>query len=113
MLATDHRDVDAEPFAEGITIRWLIGRAERAPNFAMRLIEFSPGEAIGPHEHPYEHEIFVLDGEGLAEGPDGIVDLQAGVALYIPPGEPHGYRNTGEGDLRLLCMIPHEPTPLE
>ena len=59
------------------------------------------------HEHPHEHEIFVLEGEGVAEGPRGKVAMQPGVALCIPPDEPHGYRNTGTGVLRFICLIPH------
>jgi len=92
---------------EGITIRWVIGRPEGAPNFAMRVIEFQPGVTFEIHEHPYEHEIFVLEGEGVAEGPGGEIPMRPGVALYIPPDEPHGYRNTGTGILRFICVIPH------
>jgi quercetin dioxygenase-like cupin family protein len=109
MLGRDYHDTPPEPFAEGITIRWVIGQPEGAPNFAMRIIEFAPGTAFGPHEHPFEHEIFIVDGEGVAEGPDGTVELRAGVALYIPPGEPHAYRNIGESPLRMVCVIPHQP----
>jgi quercetin dioxygenase-like cupin family protein len=107
MLSRDYREVPQEPVSEGIAIRWAIGRPEGAPNFAMRVIEFAPGVVFGRHQHPYEHEIFVLDGEGMAEGPDGEVAMRPGVALYIPPDEPHGYRNTGEGVLRFICVIPH------
>ncbi|HIQ02694.1 MAG TPA: cupin domain-containing protein, partial [Anaerolineales bacterium] len=44
---------------------------------------------------------------GVAEGPEGGVQMRPGEALYIPPDEPHGYRNTGEGVLRFICVIPH------
>jgi oxalate decarboxylase/phosphoglucose isomerase-like protein (cupin superfamily) len=27
--------------------------------------------------------------------------------LYVPPDQPHGYRNTGDGPLRFVCVIPH------
>jgi quercetin dioxygenase-like cupin family protein len=107
MLGRDYRDVAAEPVMEGITIRWVIGQPEGAPNFAMRVIEFAPGAVFPPHQHPYEHEIFVLEGEGVAEGPDGEVPMRPGGALYISPGELHGYRNTGQGVLRFICVIPH------
>jgi quercetin dioxygenase-like cupin family protein len=33
--------------------------------------------------------------------------MRPGVAFYIPPDEPHGYRNVGEGVLRFICVIPH------
>ena len=109
MIGRDYLDVPAEPFAEGITVRWLLGKQDGAPNFAMRAIEFAPGVAFGPHEHPYEHEIYVLEGEGVADGAEGSVDMRPGVALFIAPGEAHGYRNSGDEPLRMICVIPHQP----
>jgi quercetin dioxygenase-like cupin family protein len=108
MLGRDYQEVPAEPVSDGITIRWVVGQPEGAPNFAMRVIEFEPGVVFARHQHPYEHEIFVLEGEGVAEGPKGEVPMQPGAALYIAPDELHGYRNTGEGVLRFICVIPHQ-----
>ena len=107
MLSRDYHEVPAEAVGEGITIRWIIGRPEGAPNFAMRVIEFQPGAVFETHQHPFEHEIFVLEGEGVAEGPGGEVPMRPGVALYISPDEPHGYRNTARRTLRFICVIPH------
>ena len=110
MLSRNYSEVTAEPAGEGITIRWVIGKPEGAPNFATRVIEFQPGVVFDTHQHPFEHEIFVLEGEGVAEGPHGKALMQPGIAIYIPSDEPHGYRNTGEGVLRFICVIPHPPT---
>ena len=107
MLSKEYQDIPAEPAQEGVTIRWAIGKPEGAPNFALRVIEFEPGVVFEPHQHPYEHEIFVLEGEGLVEGPEGPLAMHPGVAIYVPPDEPHGYRNTGDGPLRFVCVIPH------
>jgi quercetin dioxygenase-like cupin family protein len=109
VLSKDYRKVTAEPVGEDKSIRWVIGRPEGAPNFAMRVIEFRPGAVFDVHQHPYEHEIFVVEGEGVAHGPGGEAIMQPGVALYIPPDEPHGYRNTGAEPLRFICVIPHQP----
>ena len=107
MLSRFYLDVAAEPVGDDKSIRWVIGKPEGAPNFAMRVIEFQPGAVFETHQHPYEHEIFVLEGDGVAYGPGGEVDMRPGVVLYIPPNEPHGYRNAGEGMLRFVCVIPH------
>jgi quercetin dioxygenase-like cupin family protein len=107
LLSRDYRAVKAERVADGITIRWVVGKPEGAPNFALRVIEFEPGAVFARHEHPYEHEIYVLEGQGVAEGPSGELAMLPGAVLYIPPGEPHGYRNTGAGVLRFVCVIPH------
>ncbi len=107
MLARDYREVPPEQVNPGITIRWAIGKPEGAPHFALRVIEFEPGATFARHQHPYEHEIFVLEGDGIAEGPDGAAEMRPGAVLYIPADEPHGYRNTGPGVLRFICVIPH------
>jgi quercetin dioxygenase-like cupin family protein len=70
------------------------------------VIEFDPGAVFAPHRHPYEHEIFVLEGYGKLEGSDGEIDMRPGVAVFVPPDEVHGYRNAGEGALRFVCVIP-------
>jgi len=110
MLGRDYREVTAEPVSEGITIRWVIGKPEGAPNFALRVIEFAPGAVFTPHQHPYEHEIFVLEGEGVVEGPEDETAMKPGTAIYVPPDEVHGYRNTGEGPLRFVCVVPRTET---
>ena len=107
MLGRDYREVPAEPVSEGITIRWVVGKSEGAPNFAMRVIEFAPGAVFAPHQHPFEHEIFVLEGEGMVGGPEGELSMRPGAAIYVPPNERHGYRNVGEGPLRFVCIVPH------
>jgi len=107
MLSRDYRRIVEEPVGEDKSIRWVIGKPEGAPNFAMRVIEFQPGAVFETHHHPYEHEIFVLEGEGVAEGSGGEIEMRPGVAIYVPPDEPHGYRNTGDGILRFICVIPH------
>jgi len=105
MLRRDYRDVPKEPVGEDKSIRWVIGEQD-APNFALRVIEFEAGAVFETHQHPYEHEIFVLEGEGIAHTPDGEEEMHPGIALYIPPSEPHGYRNMGDGPLRFICVIP-------
>jgi quercetin dioxygenase-like cupin family protein len=108
MLGRDYRDAPAEEVGEGITIRWVLGRAEGAPGFAMRVIEFQGGAVFAPHEHPYEHEIFVIEGEGVVTGADGEIPMRQGTAILVPAGEVHGYRNRGSGPLRFICVIPHQ-----
>ena len=107
MLSRDYRDVPKEPVGDDKSMRWVIGEPEGAPHFALRVVEFEPGAIFEMHQHPYEHEIFVLEGQGIAEAADGDHIMRPGIALYIPPGQPHGYRNTGDGPLRFICVIPH------
>ena len=107
MLVRDASAVAPEVVREGVRIRWLMTEHEGAPNFAMRVIELDPGVVFVPHQHPYEHEIYVLEGAGVVTNPDGDVgEMLPGKFLLVPPDETHGYRNTGDSALRFICVIP-------
>ncbi len=108
MLVKHVSDVPLEPVQEGIGIRWLVAKEDGAPNFAMRVIEIQAGTTFSPHQHPYEHEIYVLEGKGRLLDKDGVevADLKPGVGLFMPPDEPHGYRSVGDITLKFICIIP-------
>jgi len=93
--------------AEGCRVRWLIGSADGAPTFAMRQFEVVPGGHTPRHSHPYEHEVFVLEGEGEVYEGDQPRRLQAGDVVYVKPDEVHQFRNTGDGPLKFLCLVPN------
>ncbi len=90
-------------------IQWLITREkDDAPNFAMRRFVMKPGGFIGLHDHPNEHEIFILSGEGVMFGADGVeLKVRPGNFIFVPGDEPHGYRNDGDEDFVFLCLIPN------
>ena len=96
-----------EEGAEKAWIRWLISKEDGAPNFSMRFFEIEPGGRTPLHEHPWEHEVFILSGEGkvILGDEEKIVRPQA--AIYIPPNLRHSFINVGQEKLSLLCLIPH------
>ncbi|HEY5765719.1 MAG TPA: cupin domain-containing protein, partial [Candidatus Deferrimicrobiaceae bacterium] len=61
----------ADPDARGVTIRVLMGENVGAPTFTMRHFEVAPGGSTPYHSHPWEHEVYVLSGKGIARRPDG------------------------------------------
>ncbi len=94
--------------APGVTIRWIIGKDDGAPNFAMRVIEVEPGCNTPFHTHGFEHEVYILAGRGEVRGADGETPVEPGTAVYVEPGERHGFFNTGDEALRFICVIPHQ-----
>ena len=85
--------VDTEQFQakpvemEGVkdaTIREVITEADGAPNFAMRIFEVEVGGHTPLHTHDYEHEIYILGGQGQMETAEGPQDLAQGNALGVP-----------------------------
>ena len=104
--AVDQRPVDMEG-AKGCTVRWLIGQSDGAPNFAMRQFEVAPGGHTPRHSHPYEHEVFVLEGEGMVFEGDAPHALKAGDVVFVQPNEIHQFRNTGSATMKFLCLVPN------
>lgn len=97
----------AMPELEGVTVRWLIAREHGAPHFAMRLFELQPGSGSPDHRHPWEHEVYVLEGKGTVRTEEGSRPLYPGTAVFIPGGIQHQFLNDGAQPLRFLCLIPH------
>lgn len=114
MKVNSYQAVESQPVtmegSHGCRVRWLVGSAEGAPNFAMREFEVAPGGFTPRHSHPYEHEVFVLEGHGEVYEGDEAHPLRAGDVIYVAPDEVHQFRNTGDGPMRFLCMVPNSAT---
>lgn len=93
--------------SSGCQVRWLVDEAQGAPNFAMRQFEVAPGGYTPRHSHPYEHEVFVLEGTGVVLEGDAEHRLAAGDFVLVTPNEVHQFRNTGSQPLKFLCMVPN------
>ena len=89
--------------AQGVEIRWLINKDDGAENFAMRMFEIETEGYTPCHSHPWEHEIFILEGHGKVIGTEGEHQLKGGYVIFIPPDEKHQIRNNGDQILKLLC----------
>jgi quercetin dioxygenase-like cupin family protein len=93
--------------AAGCRVRWLVGDADKAPNFAMREFELEPGGHTPRHFHPYEHEIYVLQGQGAIVDGDQERPLRPGDVVLVNPDDVHQFRNTGTTPFKMLCLIPN------
>ncbi len=99
----------AEPVSEapGVVVRWVIGEADGAPNFAMRVFDVPPGGASPFHAHWFEHEVFILAGRGHVKTEQGDLPFEQGYVVFVPGGEMHQFVNDGDDVLRFICVIPH------
>ncbi len=93
--------------SQGCHVRWLLSRDEGAPTFAMRQFEVAPGGFTPKHHHPYEHEIYVLEGEGEILENDQPHRISSGDVILVKPDEIHQFRNIGDSSLKFLCLIPN------
>jgi len=92
--------------ANGAYVRWLISPRTGAKNFAMRYFRIEPDGSSPLHSHPYEHEIFVLKGNGKLRVDKDVHEISQGNFYLIDNNLVHQFTNTGDTDLEFLCMIP-------
>jgi len=92
--------------ARGVKGRVVVGKADGAPNFCMRVFELAPGGHTPRHVHEWEHEIFVHGGRGAVFHDGEWTPVAPGDAVFVPPGEEHQLKNAGEETFTFVCLIP-------
>ena len=92
--------------ASGVQIQWLVGAEDRPEHFYMRLFILQPGGHTPQHDHRWEHEVFVLEGEGTVVTADGEQRIGRSSVIHVRPGETHQFCNSGDRPLKFLCLVP-------
>ena len=117
MKVTHHTEIELKPVemegSANTKIRRLVGSNVGAANFAMRMFEIEPGGHTPRHQHDYEHEIYVLEGQGVVFEGDTQHQLKPGDVVYVHPNDIHQFRNGGSSTMKILCFIPNSATGKE
>ena len=92
--------------AKGVAGRVVVGKADGASNFCMRIFEIAPGGNTPKHAHPWEHEMFIHADSGEIYGNAKWNPVKPGTVIFMPPDEEHQVRNTGKELLVLVCLVP-------
>ncbi len=98
-----HFDSD---LAKGVAARVVLGKADGAENFCMRVFEVAPGGHTPKHAHAWEHEMFIHAGAAEIYGNGQWQPIKAGNVILIPGNEEHQMRNTGKELLVVVCLVP-------
>jgi quercetin dioxygenase-like cupin family protein len=74
----------------------------------MRVIEQPPGLSSPGHAHEWEHEIFVLSGEGVAQIEKEEFKISEDSVVYFAPHEYHKISTSADSNkpLRWITVIP-------
>lgn len=107
MKVQSFREIAPKEEMPGVNLHLVISAEDGAPNFAMRVFEVEPGGSTPWHSHEWEHEVFVLAGEGEAVCSDGKNPLKPDDVVFVAPDEQHQFVNTGLSVFRFICCIPH------
>ncbi len=90
--------------ARNTVIRHIITEKDGAPNFNLRVLTIGPDGQSPDHSHPWEHEFFVISGQGTGEVNGNTMALKQGDAIYVPPNVRHCL--LAKEVMEVICLIP-------
>jgi quercetin dioxygenase-like cupin family protein len=112
MKLVNYHQVKAEPVTEegakDTTIAWALSERDGVPNFSMRIFRIQPGGYTPLHSHSWEHEVFVIGGEGILVDEGKEHRLKAGDIALVSPQEQHHFKNDGDQTWEFLCLVPND-----
>lgn len=85
-------------------------------NLAMTVAYVHPGDEVPFHSHDNEEAYYIAQGScmmKLGSYPDEEIHLEKNMVIYMPGGEPHYTKNTGNEPLILVCALAPPPTIMD
>lgn len=85
-------------------------------NLGMTIAYVYPGEELPFHSHDNEEAYYIAQGSctmKLGSYPDEEIHLHKDMVIYMPGGEPHYTKNTGNEPLVLVCALAPPPTVMD
>jgi quercetin dioxygenase-like cupin family protein len=97
-----------EKGAEKTQVQYLIDDRHGSDRFALRLYTVKKGGHTPLDQHPYEHHVYVMNGEGLlrqSKQPNApLRPLKPGDSLFIPSNAIHQFSNGEDEPFTFLCV---------
>ena len=85
--------------------RILVDEHSGASGMSMGWMEFPPGGSTDTHTRDVEEAIYILRGRSTIVFDDEAIALDAGDAIFIPPGRQHRHENSGDGVMEHLWFF--------
>ncbi len=94
------------PALKGVTKQVLIGPEQGWKDYVMRLFTLTKGGYAPRHTHPWQHIMYVVEGEGrlFMNGID--YPLVPGSVSYVPAEVEHQVMNAGDAKFVFICIVP-------
>ena len=86
----------------GIAVKMLVDQRLGAVLHTMFMVEYQPGGAAQPHDHPFEETYYMLDGEVEAVADGTVFTLGPGDVFWTGVGCVHAFFNRSAGRVRWL-----------
>jgi quercetin dioxygenase-like cupin family protein len=99
-----------DPNAVNIKFFPVITARDGAPNFALRLFEAGPNGQTPYHSHEWEHEVYIISGNGFIVKENEKLKIEKDDYLFIEPFEIHQFLS-GDDGLQWICVVPNKGQP--
>jgi quercetin dioxygenase-like cupin family protein len=105
---TDHHDssaiIDFDDLEHSQHSHEFLGAEHGDVPFSIILVHSQPGAGPKLHRHPYAEVFVVESGQATFQLGDETIVVGGGHVVVGPPDVPHGFTNTGTGELRLTAI---------
>lgn len=105
MKLVDHEGQPLEIWRPGVSTRMRVSRLTGAEALTVFEQWCEPGLGAPTHWHPVEEVLTVLSGSADLWIEDEQRRAEAGQSVVIPAKRRHGFRNAGDGQLRMLAIL--------
>ncbi len=102
-IINDDQPTDRSP--SGLPLRHLVTGNVGSSALYVGEQWLQPRDEVLPHTHPIEEVLLFTAGSGEVRVGGESFAVHAGVTVHIPAGELHGFRNTGQDELRLYVLF--------
>ena len=80
-------------------------KAETPIHYSLAHAKVELGKKTKPHKLKSSEVYYVIAGQGLMHIDEETFEVGTECAIYIPPGAVQYIENTGDSDLKFLCIV--------
>ena len=107
MVIRDLRACDEIVAGDETLLRELLhpNKADLRIRYSLAHAAVKPGQSSLPHKLKTSEVYYILEGEGIMYVDEESAQVRSGQVIYIPPNSTQYIKNTGNSDLKFLCIV--------
>ena len=107
MFIIDLNECDEIIAGDKTSLRELLhpDKADLKIRYSLAHAKVKPGQSSLPPRLKTSEVYYMLGGEGIMHVDDESAPVHAGQAIYVPPNSSQHISNTGDSDLKFLCIV--------